>query len=319
MANVKRLLACLSLALLLMANLPVSALADEASPDEEPLEAAAVDEAEPLDANSSGNVNVYRLYNRKTSEHLYTTSKKEYDTLPTSSRGQWAQEGVAWVAPKKSSAPVYRLYNRGLGDHHYTTSKGERDALTRKGWRYEGVAFYSDDSRRVPLYRVYNGRLRAGQHHYTTSAGERDSLVRNSGWRNEGVGFYAVKKGSPGSNKAITNAFVGLYRLTDGQWAYEGYENLIFFVRIYANGRCSIIDIRAAGRPTYKGYWIPSPDGGYAIVLYMDNGRTYTFTDHSELNDVGPGFNALLRQTNPNTGACAMFWRDSRDPNTNPF
>ena len=185
---------------------PVEVVEDEALPEEaspeavveeetEPLEAVA-DEAGPLDANSGGTVSVYRLFNRRTSEHLYTTSRSEYEGLPRKTHGDWMWEGAAWVAPKKSSTPVYRLYNGGLGDHHYTTSKGERDALTRKGWRYEGIAFYSDDSKRVPLYRVYNGRLKAGQHHYTTSKGERDPLVKKSGWRNEGVGFYAVRRGS---------------------------------------------------------------------------------------------------------------------------
>lgn len=182
---------------------PLPALADELAPadeqlglaeGEEPLEYAA-DEAEPLEANSGGTVNVYRLFNRRTSEHLYTTSYGEYGSLPRKSNGDWMWEGVAWVAPKKSSTPVYRLYNRGLGDHHYTTSTKERDALTRKGWKYEGVAFYSDDSKRVPLYRVYNRRLKAGQHHYTTSKSERNNLVNSSGWRSEGVGWYAVKKG----------------------------------------------------------------------------------------------------------------------------
>ena len=203
---------------LLILTGPELAFADEASPEEQPLEAeadeqepleAAADEADPLDANSGGTVNVYRLYNRSTSEHLYTTSRTEYDSLP--SKGPWTQEGVAWVAPKKSSTPVYRLYNKKLGDHHYTTSKGERDALTRSGWRYEGVAFYSDDSHRVPLYRVYNGRLKAGQHHYTTSKGERDSLVRNSGWRNEGIGFYAIKKGTPAAKPADLSRYRIVY------------------------------------------------------------------------------------------------------------
>ena len=133
---------------------PVEVVEDEALPEEaspeavveeetEPLEAAA-DEAGPLDANSGGTVSVYRLFNRRTSEHLYTTSRSEYEGLPRKTHGDWMWEGAAWVAPKKSSTPVYRLYNGGLGDHHYTTSKGERDPLVKKsGWRNEGVGFYA--------------------------------------------------------------------------------------------------------------------------------------------------------------------------------
>ena len=44
----------------------------------------------------------------------------------------------------------------------------------------------------MAVYRVYNGRLKRGQHHYTTRAGERNTLTGSLGWRDEGVGFYAL-------------------------------------------------------------------------------------------------------------------------------
>lgn len=137
---------------------------------------------------------VYRLYNTRTSEHLYTTNKAEYDTLPSRGNGDWRQEGVAWTAPVKSAAPVYRLYNAGLGDHHYTANKAERDNLiANHGWRDEGICWYSDTGRGRPLYRVYNGRLKAGQHHYTANVAERDMLVSRYGWREESIGWYGTK------------------------------------------------------------------------------------------------------------------------------
>ena len=152
----------------------------------------------PSVARAEDTIPIYRMYNTKTSEHLYTKSSAEYNSCGTGSYRDWKQEGIGWFAPTKSSTPVYRLYNPGLGDHHYTASKGERDALiANSGWRDEGICWHSDDSRRIPLYRVYNGRLIAGQHHYTTSSGERDSLVANSGWRSEGIGWYGAKKGVP--------------------------------------------------------------------------------------------------------------------------
>ena len=261
-------------------------------------------------ANSGGNVNVYRLYNRVTSEHLYTTNKKEYDTLPYKTRGNWVQEGIAWVAPKKSSTPVYRLYNPRSGDHHYTTSKGERDKLVRNyGWKSEGVAFYSDDSKRVPLYRVYNGRLKRGQHHYTTSKGERDSLVRKSGWRNEGTGFYAVKKGKGSSFNAARFVNVPLthdglkmdppwfgyseglwdsylYIRTDGSWSlHTGQDGPVF------NGSHDI-----------SGFWLPNPEDGNSITLVNNRGSaSWTFTinvdehgwdDHADLH--GGSYNEMF-------------------------
>ena len=146
-------------------------------------------------------VPIYRMYNTKTSEHLYTTNAKEYGMCGTGNYVDWNAEGVAWIAPGKDdygATPVYRLYNMKSGDHHYTTSKGERDKLLAGGdWRDEGIAFHSADKANpgnIPVYRVYNGRLKRGQHHYTTSAGERDALVNAHGWRDEGIGFYGYKQ-----------------------------------------------------------------------------------------------------------------------------
>ena len=149
-------------------------------------------------ASEIDRVPVYRMYNTKTSEHMYTRSAKEYNSCGSGSYADWRAEGVAWYAPKVSAKPVYRLYNLKSGDHHYTTSANEKAKLIGSGqWRDEGVAFYSaqkDDGSSIPIYRVYNGKLKRGQHHYTKSAAERDSLVKNSGWRDEGVGFYGYLK-----------------------------------------------------------------------------------------------------------------------------
>ena len=142
-------------------------------------------------------VSIYRMYNTKTSEHLYTKTKAEYDACGSGAYADWRQEGVAWQAPRKSDRPVYRLYNKKSGDHHYTTSDGEKAALLAMGdWRDEGIAFYSalrDQEGSVPLYRLYNYRLKRGQHHYTKSENERNALVANHGWRDEGVGFYGIQ------------------------------------------------------------------------------------------------------------------------------
>ena len=143
---------------------------------------------------------IYRMYNIKTSEHLYTTSRAEYRACGAGAYADWRREGIAWRAPNKGdpgAKPVYRLYNLRSGDHHYTTSKGERSSLLATGdWRDEGVAFYSASKSTkgtIAVYRVYNGRLQRGQHHYSTSAGERNALVSKHGWRDEGVGFYGYK------------------------------------------------------------------------------------------------------------------------------
>ena len=146
----------------------------------------------------SERVPIYRMYNSKTSEHMYTKSAKEYNSCGSGSYKDWKAEGVAWYAPKSSAKPVYRLYNLKSGDHHYTTSATERDKLVGSGqWRDEGIAFYSaakGDEGSIAIYRIFNGRLKRGQHHYTKSATERDKLVASGQWRDEGVGFYGYAK-----------------------------------------------------------------------------------------------------------------------------
>jgi hypothetical protein len=142
--------------------------------------------------DSSATQKMYRLYNSNSGEHFYTASTAEVSTL---TRLGWQDEGVGWIAPKKSSVPVYRLYNPNSGDHHYTTSLAERKQLTTAGWSYEGIGWYSSETKRVPLYRAYNPNAKTGSHNYTTSLSEQNGLVR-LGWKNEGIAWYGLGNGS---------------------------------------------------------------------------------------------------------------------------
>ncbi|NMM94995.1 peptidase [Bifidobacterium sp. DSM 109957] len=151
----------------------------------------------PASAADTGgdSVDMYRLYNPYTGEHLYTEKESERDSLASIG---WRDEGIGWVAPRESKTPVYRLYNSYVpgGDHHYTTDKTERDAMVLAGWKYEGVGWYSDDLQRVPVYRQFNPYAVSGTHNYTTDKSENDALA-SSGWRAEGVGWYALEAGTP--------------------------------------------------------------------------------------------------------------------------
>ena len=131
---------------------------------------------------------MYRLYNRWTGEHLFTSSASEASNL----RGLgWSYEGVAWHAPLSGTA-VYRLYNPYSGDHFYTTSASEYRQLGGIGWRQEGVAFHSAGSSGVPVYRLFNRWLTQGTHLFTTSASEYRQLG-GIGWRQEGVAWYGLR------------------------------------------------------------------------------------------------------------------------------
>lgn len=145
--------------------------------------------------NSEQTQNMYRMYNKISSEHLYTADVNEREALR---RGDWLYEGVGWVAPQQSDTPVYRLYNPYLGDHHYTTNVNEVKALTSKhGWKNEGIKWYSSDSKEVPVWRQYNPRLQVGAHNYTTDSNEYAANNARNGWQGEGVAWYGIAKGWP--------------------------------------------------------------------------------------------------------------------------
>ncbi len=150
---------------------------------------------------------VYRMYNPITSEHLFTTSYSEYQSLVNH---DWKQEGEAWDAatPSSGTKGVYRLYNPGLGalckmSHHYTTNKNEADNLVKSwGWVYDNdgqPVFYSaTDSYGIangawPVYRLYNPGLSA--HHYCTDLTEWAWLTASgksylADWKDEGADFF---------------------------------------------------------------------------------------------------------------------------------
>ena len=155
--------------------------------------------AAPAPAAAAESVPMYRLYNRWTGEHFYTSSSIECSDLAWIG---WDYEGIGWYAPVLGE-PVHRLYNPYVqgGDHHYTMSDRERDELVKVGWRAEGVGWYSGGT--VEVYRQYNPYAITGTHNYTTSKGENEALVK-LGWRAEGIGWNAVDSGSPNTSGVPT-------------------------------------------------------------------------------------------------------------------
>ena len=137
-------------------------------------------------------VPVYRLYNKNTSEHFYTTSvseRKEY------AADGWKMEGIAWYSPSISSQPIYRLADPASNEHFYTKNVSEKEFLTSLGWKDEGIAFYSKTSGGVPVYRLYHPSNKMGNHHYTTSKYERDLISTRQRWKQEGISWYVSKTG----------------------------------------------------------------------------------------------------------------------------
>lgn len=128
---------------------------------------------------------VYRLYDRKTNYHFYTSSMEEVNLLQ--SRG-WTLEGTAWkVSTSKEGNPIYRVWNTGTGERIYTRHWSEVEKLVSRGWKNEGIAFYSKDQGK-PIYRLRNKRT--GKYLLTLHQSEVAKLVAGE-WQNEGVAWYS--------------------------------------------------------------------------------------------------------------------------------
>lgn len=146
------------------------------------------------DQDMTDSIEVYRLYNPYTYEHLYTTDSNEYEILYK--KHGWGQEGIGWYT-LESGTPVYRLFQSGLDNHLYTTDLNEIKVLTTKyGWKPDNngePVFYSDGD--IPIYRVYNAGLN-GLHLLTTDLNEYHTLGK-LGWKKEGEKISAVAIGNP--------------------------------------------------------------------------------------------------------------------------
>ncbi len=132
---------------------------------------------------------IYRMYNKITSEHLFSTNRTEYLNyvkLTSQNKENWIGEGVDWLS-QSSGSPVYRLYNPALGamansSHYYTADETERANLKANGgWLddFNGTpVFYSAGQKAI--FTAYNQALRSA-HHYTSDLSEYKGLVQH-GW-----------------------------------------------------------------------------------------------------------------------------------------
>lgn len=147
--------------------------------------------AQPALAATQG-VNVYRLYNTWTHEHLYTANLNEYNARVADG---WNGEGVGFVTPEDGSdqvdGQVYRLFNPNNKEHFYTKDSAEVEYLKTIGWKYETVAWNSAKSDQSPVYRLFNPYVTEFTHYYTQSTTDRDENVAR-GMRSEAIAWYAL-------------------------------------------------------------------------------------------------------------------------------
>lgn len=147
--------------------------------------------AQPAFAATKG-VNVYRLYNTWSHEHLYTANLDEYNGLVAKG---WNGEGVGFVTPEDGSdqvdGQVYRLFNPNNKEHFYTKDSAEVERLKTIGWKYEAVAWNSAKSDQTPVYRLFNPYVTEFTHYYTQSTTDRDENIAR-GMKDEGIHWYAL-------------------------------------------------------------------------------------------------------------------------------
>jgi uncharacterized repeat protein (TIGR02543 family) len=133
---------------------------------------------------------VYRVYNKNSGLHHYTTNLAEKNALV---KLGWKSEGASFNAAKQNSAsglkPVYREYNPHNGNHNWTLNPTEHKQLVKLGWKDEGVAWYANPAGPVTVYRLYNPH--SGEHVYTTSAKEY-AAVGAAGWHQEGTAWKGL-------------------------------------------------------------------------------------------------------------------------------
>ncbi len=100
---------------------------------------------------SDQNIPVYRFWNKKTTDHFYTTSENEKNQLARdleTGKDDYVYEGIAWYVPKGSSCPVYRFFDTAAFNHFYTSDEQLKDSLSQSylngtgTYRYEGIAWY---------------------------------------------------------------------------------------------------------------------------------------------------------------------------------
>lgn len=160
-------------------------------------------------------IDVVRLYNPWTGEHLFSVDQKEVSDCE---KAGWQNEGTFWKAyshvgdwqakfkdqtgaTKKTGATVYRLYNPWTGEHLYTTSSEEYNKLKTTGWNGEGIAFYSvnvkeDNTAQVAetdvinttpqgVYRAFNKNVTVGTHNF--AGYEENATMLANGWLPDNV------------------------------------------------------------------------------------------------------------------------------------
>ena len=133
-------------------------------------------------------VNVRYVYQcEKGGVYRYTTNTTTVKELQAAG---WLCK-KAFRAPGLSSQKVYWVYNKTSKRYRYTTDLAYAKKMKKAGHKV-GLAFYQSTARTVPVYEFSKGNKRV-YYFYTSSAKVRTQM-KNEGWTETGVAWYAQPK-----------------------------------------------------------------------------------------------------------------------------
>lgn len=96
------------------------------------------------DPSIPGSMPVWRLYNQKTGDHMWSTAQNEIDFL--TQQAGYKLQGIAFhmAPPEAAKVVIWRLYNPQTYQHIWTGSQDVINAATQNGgYKLEGIAFFS--------------------------------------------------------------------------------------------------------------------------------------------------------------------------------
>ena len=149
--------------------------------------------------SSSQPQHIYRLYNKFSGNHLFTSNLNEIDVLTGSSPdSMFINEGIAYQVGPNPDTDLHRFYHPISNRHFYSATIYERDLLINDPsaqYIYEGVAFKvfttnNSSSSRISVRRFYDPSQNI--HLYSASALEQSIWEQKyPHWINEGAAWFA--------------------------------------------------------------------------------------------------------------------------------
>ncbi len=268
----------------------------------------------PAHAAPGVRVPLIRLYNARTNDHLYTSSRVE--AVQAGAVGYRIEGEMGYLYEQgqfngQYEAMLYRLLNPRNGKHFYTTSGQENAAATASGYILEGIVGVlpgSTTEYSLDIFRLYNRKQ--DNHFYTTNVSERDTLL-SAGFISEGTLAGVLFTSSAGSSSNVpmptvqtdfimtSSSFAvftpGVYRTVNFSFQYKGPDGaqpVATFSGVPSGLAGGVVTPRVVNNNdsfsiSISGALTSSNPATIQVTLYAGNGYNETFG--IEINPVAQG------------------------------